>query len=121
MKTGTITVAHLQEYIRSKDYKPELLKDYYLKLAEECGELARAIRKNLRPSSEGQIKETIEEELWDVMYYVLAIANCYNIDLEQVIPQKEALNNQKYGSGVSFQLAKNENVQRENPSAPDGQ
>lgn len=111
----------MQEYIRSKDYKPELIKDYYMKMAEECGELARAIRKNLRPSSGGQIKETIEEELWDIMYYVLAIANCYDIDLEQVIPQKEALNNQKYASGVSFQPPEKENVQRENPSALDGQ
>ena len=102
MKTGDITVGYLQEYIRAKDYKPELVKDYYLKLAEESGELARAIRKGLRPSEEGQIKETIEEELWDVIYYALAIANCYDIDLEQVIPQKEALNNQKYQTGISF-------------------
>ena len=93
MKTGTITIGYLQDYIRAKDYRPELVKDYYLKLAEECGELARAIRKNLRPSEAGQVKETIEEELWDVVYYALAIANCYGIDLEQVIPQKEALNN----------------------------
>ena len=32
---GNISVRYLQEYIRKKDYKPELLKDYFLKLSEE--------------------------------------------------------------------------------------
>lgn len=36
------------------------------------------------------------------MYYVLALANCYDIDMEKVIPYKEKLNNQKYNSGVDF-------------------
>ena len=73
-----------------------------MKLAEETGELSRAIRKNLRPTAETQIKETIEEELWDVIYYALAIANCYDIDLESVIPAKEKINNEKYKSGIQF-------------------
>ena len=99
---GKTTVRYLQEYIRSKDYYPEMVKEYYMCLAEEVGELGRAMRKNLRPQMPGQIKETIEEELWDVMYYVLAIANLYDIDLEQVIPRKEAINNTKYQDNVVF-------------------
>ena len=102
MERGAVTVKYLQEYIKSKDYHPEAVKDYFLKLAEETGELSRAIRKDLRPENADQIKGTIEEELWDVMYYTLAIANCYDIDLESVIPRKEALNNQKYQTGLSF-------------------
>lgn len=102
METGRITVKYLQDYIRSKDHNPEALMGYFLKLTEETGELARAMRKNLRPTAEGQIKETIEEELWDVIYYALAIANCYGIDLETVIPVKEKINNEKYQSGIQF-------------------
>lgn len=97
-----ITLKYLQEYIKSKDYNPEAITNYFLKLTEETGELSRAIRKNLRPSNSDQIKETIEEELWDVIYYVLAIANCYNIDLETVIPKKESVNNKKYNTGIVF-------------------
>ena len=41
---GDTTVRYLQSYIRAKDYHPELAKDYYLKLSEEVGELARALR-----------------------------------------------------------------------------
>ena len=97
-----VTIDYLQSYIRSKDHNPEQLNGYVLKLMEETGELARAMRKNLRPTQEGQIKETIEEELWDVIYYVLAIANCYDIDLTQVIAQKEAINNEKYQTGITY-------------------
>ena len=102
MRKGEITIQYLQDYIRAKDFKPELKKDYFLKLSEEVGELARAMRKSLRPESSGQIKETVEEELWDVIYYALAIANLYDVDMETVIPVKEALNNEKYGTGMVF-------------------
>lgn len=102
MEKGTISIKYLQEYIKSKDYRPDSLMSYFLKLTEETGELARAMRKNLRPEIDSQVKETIEEELWDVIYYVLAIANIYDIDLETVIPLKEGINNEKYNSGVTF-------------------
>ena len=35
------------------------------------------------------IKGTIEEELSDVLYYVLVIANTYDIDLEECFRMKE--------------------------------
>jgi NTP pyrophosphatase (non-canonical NTP hydrolase) len=88
----------LQTYIKAKDFHTELKDKYFLKLAEEVGELARAMRNNLRPTETTQIKETIEEELWDVVYYALAIANLYGIDMKDVIVKKEAINNEKYGS-----------------------
>ena len=103
MTEGRITIRYLQEYIRSKDYHPELKDRYFMRLAEETGELARAMRKNLRPFDDGrEIKNTIDEELWDIIYYALAIANLYDIDLEQVIPRKEAINNAKHRNVVTF-------------------
>ena len=78
---GKTTVKYLQNYIKQKDYHPELLKDYFLKVSEEVGELSRAMRKGLKAHND-DIKGTIDEELWDVMYYAIAIANIYEIDLE---------------------------------------
>ena len=98
----SISIGYLQEYIKSKDHKPELKDRYFMKLAEEVGELSRAMRKNLRPASENDIKGTIDEELWDVIYYALALANCYDVDLEKVIPLKEKLGNEKYGHTIEF-------------------
>jgi len=98
-----ITISYLQEYIKSKDFHPEQKEKYFMKLAEEIGELARAMRKDLRPEQEGKVKETVEEELWDVVYYILAIANTYDINLEKVIPIKEKINNKKYGNSIKFE------------------
>lgn len=98
---GKTTVKYLQNYIKEKDHHPELKKEYFLKLSEEVGELARAMRKDLQKSD--GIKNTIDEELWDIIYYSLAIANCYGIDLESVIKEKEAINNEKYNTGIVFE------------------
>ena len=102
MMEGKTTIKYLQNYIKSKDCKPELLHDYFLKLMEEVGELAEAIRKDLRRNG-GGIKGTIDEELWDIMYYVIAIANCYDVDLEEAIRMKEDINNVKYNTGKVFE------------------
>ncbi len=98
---GKTTVKYLQNYIKSKDFHPELKKEYFLKLSEEVGELARAMRKDL-VRSDG-IKNTVDEELWDIVYYTVAIANCYGIDLETVIKEKEEINNIKYNTGIVFE------------------
>lgn len=100
---GKTTIKYLQSYIKSKDYQPELTKDYFLKLLEEVGEFAKAMRKNLILKNSNSIKETIEEEIWDVIYYALAIANCYNIDVESVIKMKEDINREKYNSKTTFE------------------
>lgn len=100
---GKTTVKYLQNYIRQKDHHPELWRDYFLKLSEEVGELSRAMRKGLKAPNYEEIKGTIDEELWDVIYYAIAIANLYDIDLEQVIKAKTALSESKYPSPVVFE------------------
>lgn len=100
---GKTTIKYLQNYLRQKDYNPELLKDYFLKLSEEVGELSRAMRKNLKAVNREEIKGTIDEEIWDVIYYAIAIANLYDIDLEQVISTKERMNQSRYPSIVVFE------------------
>ncbi|MBQ7007093.1 MAG: hypothetical protein IJN59_04620 [Oscillospiraceae bacterium] len=100
---GKTTIKYLQKYIKSKDYKPELVKEYFLKLSEEVGELAKAMRKGNVAADAENIKDTIDEELWDIIYYAVAIANCYDIDLEQVIKVKENINNKKYNTDMVFE------------------
>lgn len=97
------SIKYLQNYIKAKDYKPELSKDYLLKLIEEVGELSKAMQKNVLYENSSSIKGTIDEEVWDVIYYALAIANCYNIDVEKAIALKEEINNKKYSSSVKFE------------------
>lgn len=100
---GKITIKYLQTYIKEKDYQPELLKDYFLKLSEEVGELSRAMRKGLKAQNGTEIKGTVDEELWDVIYYALAISNIYDIDMEQVIKIKSEMNESRYPSKIKFE------------------
>ena len=39
-----VTIEYLQRYIRAKDYHEDPGREFFLKLAEEVGELGRAIR-----------------------------------------------------------------------------
>lgn len=100
---GNTTIKYLQTYIKEKDYKPELLKDYFLKLSEEVGELSRAMRTGLKAQNINDIEGTIDEELWDVIYYALAIANIYDIDIEKVIKAKSEMSERRYPSDVKFE------------------
>lgn len=101
MSDSSITLQALQGYIQEKDFNPHAKHRYFLKLIEEVGELSEALREDLRMTDDGGIKGTIEEELYDVLYYVVALANVYEIDLQRCFELKEAINVLKYGRGVT--------------------
>ncbi|MCI9116666.1 hypothetical protein [Acutalibacter sp. JLR.KK004] len=61
------------------------------------------MRKGLKAASPEEIKGTVDEELWDVIYYAIAMANLYDIDLEQVIKTKSRMNESRYPSPVVFE------------------
>ena len=56
---------------------------------EHISEVDRAV---FQVYGRDQIKGTIEEELYDVLYYVTCLANVYDIDLENCHHMKEAIN-----------------------------
>lgn len=91
-----ITLKNLQESILKIDNTPNAIDKYFQKLVEEVGELSRAMRKDIRLKNSENIKGTIEEELYDVLYYTICLANMYNIDLEKCAILKEELNKNKY-------------------------
>ncbi|MCL2199702.1 MAG: hypothetical protein FWB80_12345 [Defluviitaleaceae bacterium] len=95
---GKITIKHLQQYIKKKDFNPKEKHNYVLKFMEESGELAKAIL-NKYPHAEGEnIKDTIEEEFCDVLFYLCAIANLYDVDIEKWIPVKERETDKRYNT-----------------------
>jgi len=78
---GKTTLKYLQNYIKAKDFKPELKTDYFFKLSEEVGELAKAMRKGIVYEENGNIKGT----------------------MESTIKIKEEINNKKYNTGIEFE------------------
>ncbi len=99
---NSITIKELQTKILSIDNTPNATDKYFQKLIEEVGELSRAMRKNSRLKDTNNIKGTLEEELYDVLYYTICLANMYNIDLENCAILKEKINSQKYNRPSIF-------------------
>jgi len=67
-----------------------------LLLGEEMGELFKAIRKasKLKMDVKSNIG-SIEEEIADIMIYLCAIANRYDIDIENAFREKEEINKKR--------------------------
>ncbi len=97
-----LTIRKLQECIKNIDHKNNMNDKYMLKLMEEVGELAEAVRKNKRMQDDQNIKGTIEEELQDVLYYIVCLANVNDIDLQNCIYLKEKINCEKYNRKNMF-------------------
>lgn len=90
-------LSELQKHIKEFDHAPDQPEHYFLKLIEEVGELSESIRggRTGQPES-SQLKGSVAEELYDVLYYVCALANIYGVDLESTHELKEVLNKAKY-------------------------
>lgn len=94
-KKVDLTIKKMQECIKQISHKNVTIEKYMLKLMEEVGELSKDVNDNIRMKDK-QIKGSIEEELYDVLYYVICLANTYGIDLEECAYLKEELNCKKY-------------------------
>jgi NTP pyrophosphatase (non-canonical NTP hydrolase) len=91
------TIRHLQDYIEKKikdrGFEDESLHERLILLTEELGELAKACRKiskmNVDPKRE--IKNTVGEEITDVLNMLFAVGIKLGLDIEKEFIAKEAL------------------------------
>ena len=85
----TKTMADLQQEV--DQYIGQFKEGYFsplamtARLAEELGELAREINHYYgeKPKKESEKEKAIEEELGDVLFVLICMANSLNIDLEK--------------------------------------
>jgi len=86
-----ITLSKLQKYVAKQNNKKSK-KENFMKFIEEVGELSEMINKDKRLNPEDSrakaIKHTMEEELADVLYYLVVLANIHEIDLEEAFIRK---------------------------------
>ncbi len=77
---------------------PQTEKAMMERIAEEFEELKEAIeeKKSHFSIENREIKDTIEEEMYDVFYFILQLANLYGVDFEDVISAKYEHNQSKY-------------------------
>ncbi len=95
------TLGEVQEYVRQieKDRgfdKTTTNIQSCLQLGEEIGELFKAVRKaeKMRVDEKSAIG-SIDEELADILIYVMCIANRYGIDLATALREKEEVNKKR--------------------------
>ena len=79
-----------------RDFSHQTVIQKCLMLGEEVGELFKAIRKSEKISVDPNSKiGSIGDELADIFIYILAIANRYDINLEDAFRKKEEINKQR--------------------------
>lgn len=84
-----LTLQSLQKDVEVRDAHPDSKLEYLQKLVEEIGGLSKAMRTNVRYTDSDDIKGTVEEELYGILYWALALANAYGVDLETVWKLKQ--------------------------------
>jgi NTP pyrophosphatase (non-canonical NTP hydrolase) len=94
------TLSDLQAYVAKmvveRGFDGQSVLQECLLLTEEAGELCKAIRKQEQLGIDAKSKAgTISEELSDMLIVMFAIANRYDIDLEQAFRDKEAINHKR--------------------------
>ncbi|MFC1613249.1 MazG nucleotide pyrophosphohydrolase domain-containing protein [Patescibacteria group bacterium] len=94
------TLKNIQNYVteleKERGFSNETILQKSLLLGEEVGELFKAIRKKERLKIDHNSKfGSVDEELADVLILVCAIANRFNIDLENAFRNKEEINKKR--------------------------
>jgi NTP pyrophosphatase (non-canonical NTP hydrolase) len=92
------TLKDLQHYLalvcQERGWTKDSPSEKFVLFIEEVGELAKAMRKAAGLYEEqGKPRDIfLEEEFADVLSYLLDLANCFQVDLEQAFRAKEQVN-----------------------------
>lgn len=88
-----------------KDWREVDIKHFALGLFGELGELANKIKKHERFKlgwkgnclNDEEFIEAIKSELADIAIYLYLVAGKYNLDMEELVRQKQKINRKRFG------------------------
>ena len=87
---------YIKEVLKLRGFSNQTVKDKLLLLAEEVGELAKAVRKNLLGASIDPNRlsnyDSVEGEIADVLIVLVSVANVLGIDVFKSLKEKEKIN-----------------------------
>lgn len=94
---------HIKAVCEERGWDKNTDTEKFLLFIEEVGEVAKAIRNHKGMYTEKKEKDThqaLQEELADVLNYLLDIANHFEIDLEEAYRNKHEINKKRtWGPG----------------------
>jgi len=85
---------YVAEMVKERGFDNEKLPEVFMLFIEECGEMAKAIRKKHQhiKSHKDSNNFELEHEIADVFMYLLDICNYLDVDLEKAFREKEEIN-----------------------------
>ena len=89
---------YIRKVVKERGFDDETPSDIMLLMVEEIGELAKALRKHIGLKIDQEKIHSynkLENEIADVLLYLLAMANVCNIDLSKALIEKEKENNKR--------------------------
>jgi NTP pyrophosphatase (non-canonical NTP hydrolase) len=91
---------YVAEIVEERGFVKNNISDVFMLFLEECGELAKAARKQQKHMRTDANSESfaVNEEVADVFMYLLDICNHFNVDLEQALRDKEEINKKRIWS-----------------------
>ena len=94
------TLRDFQDYVKKLELQRGFIQqnaiEKCLLLGEEMGELFKAVRKAVKLKTDINANiGSIDEEIADMMIYLCAIANRFDIDIEQAFRKKEEHNKKR--------------------------
>lgn len=94
------TLADFQDYVKKleldRGFSDQTAIEKCLLLGEEMGELFKAVRKAMNLKMDVKASTgSIREEIADMVIYLCAIANRFEIDMEQAFREKEEINKKR--------------------------
>ena len=93
-----ITIEALQAYLSDRYGGWANEHGLFMKLVEELGEVAEVLNKRAgrKSSDESDLQEELGTELADMLHYIVAIASINEIDLNEIVIQKDRAASLKY-------------------------
>jgi NTP pyrophosphatase (non-canonical NTP hydrolase) len=94
------TLADYQKYIaemvKERGFEKETVPEIFMLFLEECGEMAKAVRKASNMKTDKNSEQfKLEGEVADVFSYLLDICNHMGVDLEKAFRDKEEINKKR--------------------------
>lgn len=100
-----ITIKDYEEYLYEHYKNHGIDSSLFMKLVEEIGEVAEVLnrRDGRKANNNDNLKEELANELVDVIHYAFAIASLNNIDLNEMIIEKDKKASIKYNHKINLE------------------
>ncbi len=88
--------SYVAEMVKERGFDKETVPEMFMLFLEECGELAKAVRKSQNIKTDKNSEHfKLEGEAADVFIYLLDICNHLGVDLEKAFRDKEEINKKR--------------------------